>query len=170
MRVRDTYEFFTSEFEFQGKHAAMCSKLWERNVPEHSYFQRLVDIYIFAPIIGFRMQHKSPIDTSTTDTRSIFSDQIRGAKDKLDFILQMILLQEYSDTLTPKECADIAFRGAETEEQFKNYNRIFNDYVRGGVEILYDNLVQYTPSINNPIRHDKTAGILHLCRTMSNDW
>lgn len=165
MKVKDTYEFFTKEFEFKGKHAIMCSAMWEKNVPENSYFQRLIDIYRIAPIIGFRMNYKAPIDTSTTDTKSIFDAQMRSAKDELDFILQMILMQEYSDTLDVKSCIDLAFRGAETEEQYLEYYTLFNDYVRGGVEILYEHLVIKQSEPKEHYLHPKTANIINFVKS-----
>lgn len=164
MTELDRYDFFTKEFEFKGKHASMCQELWAKNDPEHSYFRRLLDIYIIAPIIGFRSQRKASEDLSGTSNVSIFGDTLRGAKSELDFILQMILMLERADEFTPKECADIAFRGAQTEEQFKEYNTLFNDYARGGVEILYEELVMHSPDIEDEIRHEKAANLMHLYR------
>ena len=48
------FEFFKKEFEFRGKHARMAGELWVPNDYEHTYFRRLIDLYLTAAVIGFR--------------------------------------------------------------------------------------------------------------------
>ena len=66
-----SYEFFKKEFEFKGKHARMVSELWQANDYEHTYFRRLIDIYMIAPIIGFRVGKNVPEDNAPFDSKSI---------------------------------------------------------------------------------------------------
>ena len=120
-----TYEFFKKQFEFKGKHAKMVQEMWVQNDVNKSYFKRLIDLYTFAPIIGFKMGRKAKEDSSPFEPKSIFAEQMIRQKEDLDFILQMILMLEYEDSLSEEECIKIAFRGAESEEEFKKYNDLF---------------------------------------------
>lgn len=47
----ENYKFFNDPYKFSGKHARMVSELWSLNDYEHSYFKRLIDIYIVAAIL-----------------------------------------------------------------------------------------------------------------------
>lgn len=162
------YELFQKEFEFKGKHARMASELWSQNDYEHSYFKRLIDLYCIAPIIGFRMNRKAGVDNSSSDTKSIFGDQMRGEKDNLDFALQMILMLEAEEQgKSQEEILKIGFQSIETKEQFDAYNNLFNDYVRGGVEELYERLVVHQPEIHEGYHDEKTTNIMALIERFS---
>ena len=154
-----SYEFFKKEFEFTGKHARMAGELWVKDDIEHSYFKRLIDIYILAPIIGCRIERKAPADNSTYEPKRVFPEQISKEKEKLDFIMQMILMTEYSESMTADKCVNLALRGAENEEQFLLYQNLFNDYVRGGVEELYERLVIKNPDPEEDIQDEKAFNI-----------
>ena len=158
----EAYEFFKKEYEFCGKHSRMVSELWVKDDIEHSYFKRLVDIYVLAPLIGCRLDRKAPADNSSYNPRSILPDQISKEKDKLDFIMQMILMTEYSDSKTPEECVNIALKGAENQEQYTAYMNLFNDYVRGGVEELYERLIVRKPDPHDEIQDEKASNINEL--------
>ena len=47
------YEFFKKEFEFHGKHARMAGELWVKGDYEHTYFRRLIDLYMVAAVVGY---------------------------------------------------------------------------------------------------------------------
>ena len=49
------YEFFKKEFEFHGKHARMAGELWVKGDYEHTCFRRLIDLYMVAAVVGFRV-------------------------------------------------------------------------------------------------------------------
>lgn len=160
--MSQTYEFFKKEFEFKGKHADMVSELWRANDYEHTYFKRLIDVYILAPIIGFRLNRKAEVDYSTTSTRSIFSEQMNKEKETLDFIMQMILLLENVDHDTSDECINRAFKGVESQEKYDKYSKLFHDYVRGGVEELYERLVVRKPEMDEELYDDRTSNLYAL--------
>ena len=127
------FEFFKKEFEFKGKHAKMAQELWVRDDTERTYFKRLIDLYVAAE------EDYSPFETS-----SIFPEQMLKEKENLDFILQMMIMLNYRGTLTDEECVKKAFQGAQTKEEFEQYKKMFNDYVRGGVEELYEQQIRMT--------------------------
>ena len=49
------YEFFKKEFEFRGRHARMAGELWIKDDYEHTYFKRLIELYVIADVVGFRI-------------------------------------------------------------------------------------------------------------------
>ena len=70
------FEFFKKQFEFVGKHARMVSELCVSNDYEHTYFKRYIDVYIFAAIIGIRIDRKASRDYSPVETRA--DDKCQG--------------------------------------------------------------------------------------------
>lgn len=162
VKMQTNYEFFKKEFQFQGKHARMAGELWVQNDYTQTYFKRLIDLYMIAPVIGFRMGRKSAVDTSTPDVKSVFAEQIIKERENLEFILQMIIMLEVAETETEEIALKKAFRGAETLESFNACNKLFNDYARGGVEELYERLVIKRSEINHEFYEEKTANIMDL--------
>ena len=73
------FEFFKKQFEFVGKHARMVSELCVSNDYEHTYFKRYIDVYIFAAIIGIRIDRKASRDYSPVETKSILPEQMINA-------------------------------------------------------------------------------------------
>lgn len=105
------FEFFKKEFEFKGKHAKMAQELWVRDDTERTYFKRLIDLYVAAAVVGFRVDRKAEEDYSPFETSSIFPEQMLKEKENLDFILQMMIMLNYRGTLTDEECVKKLFRG-----------------------------------------------------------
>lgn len=161
-----TYEFFKKQFEFRGKHARMVQEMWIQNDIQNSYFRRLIDLYTLAPIIGFKMGRKAQVDSSPFEAKSIFAEQMIGQKEELDFIMQMILMLEYEDTLSEEECIKIAFRGAETEEEFRKYDELFKQYVLGGVEVLYEKLVIPKLDVDSEYKEEKVENIMKMLKNL----
>ena len=148
------YELFKKEFEFTGKHAIMVSKLWNKEEPQHSYFTRLIDLYVTAAVVGFRTGHKAEVDYSAVEPKSIFPEQMLKAKEDLEFIFQYMILLE-----NPEEDSEIrikrAFKNIETKEELDSCQKYFNDYVRGGVERMYEFLILRNPEPEEP--YDRKA-------------
>ena len=162
MTTLANYEFFKKEFEFRGKHARMVGEMWKANDYEHTYFKRLIDVYILAAVVGFRLDRKADEDYAPFEPRSIFPEQLIREKDKLDFLMQMILMLEFAEKMPQEEAVKIAFRGAETKEEFDRYNEIFHSYVRGGVEELYERLIIRKAEVDDDYRDNKTANLMTL--------
>ena len=55
-----------------------------------------------------------------------------------------------------------AFRGAETEEEFQAYQSMFHDYVRGGVEELYERLIIQKAEPDSEFYDNKTANLMSV--------
>lgn len=161
------FEFFRREYKFRGKHARMVSEMWSLNDYEHTYFKRLLDLYVLAAVVGFRIDRKSEPDNAPFESKTIFGDQMSGAKEDLDFIMQMMLMLESAGEEDHEKCIERAFRGVETKEEFDKYNRMFERYMLGGVEELYERLVVQQPEVDAEYRDDKTANLMDLFERFS---
>ncbi len=131
--------YFHSDVILTGKHARYCDSLWEQNQIKNSYFARLVDLYAFAAIVGFRCHRKSKADPSDDDRRTIQTQQIVNMTLLQDLMRLLLVLEQ--DGTDDEGRVNRAFRGPQSEEEFKKNVEMFNDYVRGGIEVLYEELV-----------------------------
>lgn len=156
------FEFFRREYKFHGKHARMVSEMWVINDYEHTYFKRLLDLYIVAAVIGFRIDRKAEPDYSPFEAKTIFGEQMSGAKEELDFIMQMMLMLESAGKENQEECIKRAFRGVESKEEFDRCNKMFESYVLGGVEELYERLIVQQPEVGAEYADDKTERLMEL--------
>lgn len=155
-----SYEFFKKEFEFRGKHARMADEMCFLNDYEHTYFKRVVDLYVVAAVIGFRIDRKADVDYSPYESKSIFPEQMLKVKHNLDFIMQIIIMLEHAGKMPKEECVKKAFRGVETKEEFDYYQNLFNSYVRGGVEELYERLILHETEGEEEFYDSKTAKLM----------
>lgn len=156
------FEFFRKEYKFQGKHARMVSEMWALNDYEHTYFKRLLDLYIVAAVIGFRIDRKAERDDAPVEERKIFGEQMSGAKEELDFIMQMMIMLESAAEEDHEQCIKRAFRGVETKEEFDHYNKMFESYMLGGVEELYERLVIQQSEVGAEYADDRTERLMAL--------
>ncbi len=118
---------------------------------DFSFFNRYVDVVECAAIIGFMQYNdKEKFETAmksiTTDEKSdsaeIPINTILKEQKKLKFLFRLIMLNENIRNLTLKEKTDNAFRN-ETNEILQEANEIlFNSFVRLGVELLYEQIVE----------------------------
>lgn len=156
------FEFFKKQFEFKGKHSRMVSELCVANDFENTFFRRVIDVYVFAAIIGIRLDRKASEDYSPVETKSIFPEQMINAKEDLDFIMQMMIMLDSCSGTTAEDRVREAFRGAQTKEEYDRLMGIFNDYVRGGVEELYERLVVRKPDSDDGYYDERTANLMAL--------
>lgn len=157
------YQYFSDKVEFTGKHADMIDKLWVANQVQDSYFKRLIDLYLIAAIIGFRMGESEKIDTSTHNSHTIFKEQMIGAiNDKFRDVLKIMLLLDESVDMTPEERMNRAFRPPKNDEEFYANTKMFNDYARGGISFLYNILVLKDASNDGDYTDLRIANVIGL--------
>ena len=159
-----TYEFFKKKFEFRGKHARMAEELWKLNDYEHTYFKRLIDLYIISAVIGFRIDRSAEEDYSPVEPKSIFPEQMINAKEDLDFIMESMIMLSNGGRLSDEECVKLAFRGAQTDKEFQRYQEMFNGYVRGGVEELYERIIVRKAEPDDAFQDNKVSNLVELMK------
>ena len=157
-----SFEFFKTEYKLYGKHARMAGELWHLNDYEHTYFRRLVDIIPAAAVIGFRLNRKAEPDYSPVETKTVFLQQMLDAKEEFDFLLQMMVMLENAERMPAEESVQMAFRGPQTKEEFKWEQEMFDAYVRGGIEQLYECLVVRKADSDDTFYENKTANLMAL--------
>lgn len=142
---------FDKEYVFRGKHARMVKKLVAKLSDDvgGSFFATNLDVYRLAPIVGYIYNRKAEVDKSDDSTK-IFSEKIRDSKDELIFnyrVLMMLLNNEKSDT----EKLDIAFRMDDKDSERKEYDTLYNLYVLGGIEEIYERIFNNVEGVDDYI-------------------
>lgn len=125
---------FEKQYRFFGSHAERVAQL-TAIIDEDSrskLFDRNLDVYINAPLIGFLYNRKA-IKNNDVDVspQNIFPEQMINASDKLKYILQLILLLDAENEPDEEKRLDLAFRTIGTEEDLL----LFDKYVLGGVDV-----------------------------------
>lgn len=134
---------FNKEYSFIGIHADKVKKLTAQFDKESTarLFSRNIDVYMIAPLIGFLYGRKADIDKSHSDTTKIFPEQLIKESLNLKYNYQLIMLLDKKNEASFDNRLNKAFRyhgnvDNESDEQ------LFEKYVRGGVDILYEKLIE----------------------------
>ncbi len=130
---------FDKEYSFKGTHAERVIKLTAKFDDKNQLFNRNLDVYIMAPIIGFLYQRKSELNTG--ETTKIFTQQLTSAYDDLLFNYRLIILLDMNHEPDMDERINKAFRYYGSEKA-KMDEELYELYVRGGVDILYEKLIE----------------------------
>ncbi len=136
---------FKKEYAFKGKHAAMVGDLTkEFDVKKNKLFMRNFDVYLLAPIVGFLYQRKAEADsTAQINPTKIFGDILIRNIDDLMFNYRLIMLLDKRHEPDPEKRIEKAFRGNEDSDD----EALYDSYVLGGVEVLYEKLME---NVNSP--------------------
>lgn len=136
---------FDKEVRITGKHAhymvLLANNFGETNA---KLFNRNIDVYIQAPIVGFLYKKKSIKDVEMKDPNGkvydahILKDQMINAKDNLVFNMQLILLLDSEYEQNEENRINRAFRNFGKDE--RDFT-LFESYLLGGIEVLYDHLI-----------------------------
>lgn len=136
---------FDKEYSFTGKHADMVNNLTKSfDNKKNSFFKTNYEVYILAPIIGFLYNRKSdPDKTTESKPTKIFLKQLINNADDLWFNYALIMLLDTKNEPDLEKRIEKAFRRLENESD----EELFESYVRGGVEVLYEKLMD---GVTNP--------------------
>lgn len=130
---------FEKEYSFRGTHAEKVSKLtaqFDKN--RNKLFNRNLDVYMVAPIIGFLYNRKADQDKGVENTK-IFPEQLINERNNMLFTYRLIMLLDKEHEPDFDERINKAFRyygndKAEPDEA------LYEQYVRGGVDVLFEKL------------------------------
>ena len=165
---------FDNQYDFVGKHGKYVIALTSEFDSEKHVLYKTV----MPPIIGFMYGRKSKIDKSTIDKKSIFLEQINKIRDDLDFSYKLIMLLDKNNENNEKERMNKAFNYIGTEKSKKD-ELLFEEYLLGGIEILYEklvlpakkpedylgNLIDFLDEYNNKFNMDLSQeDLIELCR------
>ena len=138
---------FDKQYRFRGRHALRVDALTSvfDSVSRAKLFDRNVDVYANAPLIGFLYGRTADVDdTKNPETNQVYSQNVMGdrviySQEELLFNFRLIMLLDKS--YEPNEEARInkAFRhmGEDPNDEAR-----FDSYVRGGIDVLYEKLIE----------------------------
>jgi hypothetical protein len=136
---------FKGQYWFYGTHADKVKKLTAEFDGSHKLFSYNHEIYQLAPIVGFLYEHKSDLNRENNSDTSIFAEQISSYRNVFEFNYQLIMLLDEKHEPNFDERINKAFRFYATEKATPD-EELYESYVRGGVDVLYEKLIE--PSKN----------------------
>jgi len=125
---------FERDYELKGKHATYTKFLRDTG----KVFTRYIDVYMESAIIGFLHGRLAGKDSSNPDTANMFAAVFIEERETCIYLYRLIMLLDTTTGLTPNQRLDRAFREDNNEEALKKNMALFNSYVRGGIEVLYE--------------------------------
>ncbi|WP_165043033.1 hypothetical protein [Adlercreutzia sp. ZJ138] len=142
-------DIFRSQVRFYGKHGQYLEALTpgtenakNLDLPEierNKYlFDTVVDIYIIAPIVGYLFQRRAPRDGGDSN-KNIMEGALASHHDKLVFSYELLMILDKQSEPDINERIRRAFRA--NDELTAQGMSVYNDYARGGIEVLYEKLV-----------------------------
>ncbi len=171
---------FQGQYWFYGTHADRVKKLTAEFDGKHKLFSYNHEVYQLAPVVGFLYCRKADINKKDGSDTSIFPDQISHYKDVFQFNYQLIMLLDDTNEANFDIRVDKAFRFCGTEHA-QDDEELYESYVRGGVDVLYEKLIEPSNSPEDYIKHlyefmedfesrygQKEDAILDLCRIARN--
>lgn len=138
---------FDKQYRFRGRHAARVDKLtgvFDTN-SKAKLFERNVDVYANAPLIGFLYGRTADIDdeknpeTNQVYNQNVMGDRVIYSQEELTFNFRIIMLLDKEYEPDEEKRIDKAFRhmGENPDDEAR-----FDSYVRGGVDVLYEKLIE----------------------------
>lgn len=132
---------FIGEYAFRGKHAQYVKQLTASYTEEKlCIFQKNVDVYALAAVVGMVYNRQAKVEKGTNENTKIFSDAFENNRKMLAYTYRMVMLLHEKETLPMEERIDRAFKYDNKPELRKIGDEIFNSYVLGGVEVLYEKI------------------------------
>ena len=129
---------YENEFRFYGYHKDCVNALRVNRV-----FRSAIDMFYVAAMIGFLNGHRAKEEKDDSTTTDIQTNQFFNTtnNEQLTFAFQSILLCD--EEFEPNETKRInaLFRDTTLDTR---YRKRFEEYVRGGLEILYQEIIEDT--------------------------
>ena len=138
---------FDKQYRFRGRHAVRVDKLTGvfDSDSKAKLFDRNVDVYANAPLVGFLYGRGAEIDneknpeTNQVYNQNVMGDRVIYSQEELTFNFRLIMLLDKDYEPDEDKRIDKAFRhmGDDPADEER-----FDSYVRGGVDVLYEKLIE----------------------------
>lgn len=138
---------FDKQYRFKGRHALRVDQLTSAFDGESKaqLFGRNVDVYTNAPLVGFLYGRTAEQDdTKNPETNQVYNQNVMGdrviySQEELIFNFRIIMLLDKQYEPDEDKRIDKAFRhmGENPADEER-----FDSYVRGGVDVLYEKLIE----------------------------
>lgn len=141
---------FENDYTINGKHATYLKFLAKKNARDDQdpdnptaakLFERYIDVYMNAAVFGLLYSRVVKRDNSSDDRARIYADAFANERENCIFLYRMVMILDETSELTPEERLNRAFRydtQPEKAEEFRRNMELFHDYVRGGIEVMYE--------------------------------
>lgn len=149
---------FNKQYRFLGRHALRVDKLtsvFDKTI-NAKLFERNVDVYANAPLVGFLFARTAPLDTTKNPetnqvyTQNVMGDRVIYSQEELIFNYRLIMLLDKNYEPDENKRIDKAFRHMGEDPNDMN---LFDSYVRGGVDVLYEKLIEGATSTDDYLNH-----------------
>ena len=138
---------FDKQYRFRGIHAVRVDALTSvfGDASKAKLFERNVDVYTNAPLVGFLYGRRADVDdTKNPETNQVYNQNVMGdrviySQEELMFNFRLIMLLDKVYEPDEDKRIDKAFRhmGEDPADEER-----FDSYVRGGVDVLYEKLIE----------------------------
>jgi hypothetical protein len=138
---------FDKQYRFKGRHALRVDQLTGvfDEISKVKLIDRNVDVYANAPLIGFLYGRTADLDdTKNPETGQIYNQNVMGdrviySSEELQFNFRLIMLLDANYEPDVEKRIDKAFKhiGEDPADEER-----FDSYVRGGVDVLYEKLIE----------------------------
>ena len=144
---------FETDYTINGTHATELKFLAKKNSRDDTepdnpnsakIFERYIDVYMNAAVFGIYYRRKAKTETSN-DRARIYADAFIRERDNCIFLYRLAMLLDDSEIITSTERIDRAFRYdslPEKADEVKKNLELFHDYVRGGIDIMYEKFTE----------------------------
>lgn len=149
---------FDKQYRFKGRHAIRVDKLTSVFEPasKAKIFDRNIDIYTNAPLVGFLYRRLADADDERNpETGQIYNENVMGdrviqSKEELLFNFRLIMLLDVDYESDAEKRINKAFRhmGEDSADEER-----FDSYVRGGIDVLYEKLIEGAKNPNDYINN-----------------
>lgn len=162
---------FDKQISFSGKHAdylrhlAPSKKVGENKIQRSTIFASNIEVLKAAPIVGFLFERMGEIDHDNSITvNTIFLEQVLKIKKNLMQNYRLIMLLHDKDKVSVDERINRAFRYDRQVDKRSYGDKVFEQYMLGGIEILYEELIVGKDSLDEDVRG--VAEFLMTCQNM----
>ena len=137
---------FNSDYVIYGEHATYAKFLCKERLIERedgvNVFDRVVDLLMVAPLVGICKGRYVPQRDTTSENKNdkstVLLAQIDNEKRNLVIIYRLVMLANPLSSGTDKDKVDQALRFDSVPDSQNPNMDIFDGYVRGGIEYLYE--------------------------------
>ena len=136
---------FNQTFEIKGKHADLLRKM----TSDKALNCRNIDVLYMSIALGITKQLKAePDTTSKIEPAKIDSEQMVRFNDDIEYFYRLLMLTDTKYCASAKERCNKAFRYIGTEQAERDELH-FIKVLLGGIEFLYDQIMDNTTSKND---------------------
>lgn len=146
---------FDKQYRFYGAHARKVDELTQafENVKKAKLFDTAMNVYVTAVKVGYLYKVKAERDKSPGASdidKSIFAEDMLKISEECKLILRMIILTDVEYEPDKEKRLDKAFRHLGEDE---NDLKLFDSYLLGGVDLLYDKLIADASTVDDYINN-----------------